>query len=986
MLGRQQIAGIPTAIHELFKNAHDAYAKRVEVDFYRRTRVLVLRDDGYGMTRDDVENRWLTLGTESRLNANRLQQEGEADVWTGPKKLPRRIVMGEKGIGRLAIAVIAPITLLMTRAVRPDGLHSLVVALVHWGLFEQPGLDIGAIDVPIREFAHGQLPTRDDVGVMIGAVRENINGLRQDLAPAAYERLLNELDAVTAISPDRIDASLNQGRSDPLTLAGEGYGTHFILLPVAPELDDDIDGGADKEASKLERNLLGFSNTMRGEAPVIRTEFRDHHLEDQPINLIGPSNFFTQDDYNNADHHFEGEFNEHGQFNGTVKIYGRTKPFVCNWVEGRGRATRCGPFTVRYAYVQGRQTESNLPEKTYLDIGSKLDRMGGLYLYRNGIRVLPYGNSDYDFLDIERRRTKSAQDWFFSYRRGFGFIAISHEKNSALSEKAGREGFRENQAYRDFRAVLINFFQQLALEFFRETSPQGDDFWEKKKELAAESKLLAKQKKRADSRRDEFSKELRTFFEAYGNREFDRDARQLRDLLEGRLEALHAEPDDGEVAVKMRDLEIEVRRQLRSLSNRVTLARPRGLALSKTLEKDWMAYSRMAGEIRDNLLSPLQGDVDRLLREASDGRIAAAQRREAAIQILENERDVAMRELLNLRREVQYAGEKLNQTLKTVMRDEVAQLREGFERSVEDFTRRSAERPEELDVVRVETERRIAEIRAREASLLVSVRRELDDAADGLKDRETGDDEQAALERRNHVLEEQLEFYTDFAQMGMAVGILQHEFQKAAKGLRAAMRDLRPWADGTPALGSVYRKLREHFDHIDGYLNVLDPLGRRLNRTKVPLSGEEILDALRRVFGEALKENSIELEASDSFRALTVECRSSGVLSAFINLVDNAVYWISHRASGERRILLDTDEYGFLISNTGPGIKEHLRERIFDFGETEKEGGRGMGLPVSREALRREGFDLELIQAGQDARPVFRIKIVGPQEQEDSHE
>ena len=32
MLGRQQIAGIPTAISELFKNAHDAYATRVEAD------------------------------------------------------------------------------------------------------------------------------------------------------------------------------------------------------------------------------------------------------------------------------------------------------------------------------------------------------------------------------------------------------------------------------------------------------------------------------------------------------------------------------------------------------------------------------------------------------------------------------------------------------------------------------------------------------------------------------------------------------------------------------------------------------------------------------------------------------------------------------------------------------------------------------------------------------------------------------------------
>ena len=36
MLGRQQIAGIPTAINELFKNAHDAYADNVELDYFRQ--------------------------------------------------------------------------------------------------------------------------------------------------------------------------------------------------------------------------------------------------------------------------------------------------------------------------------------------------------------------------------------------------------------------------------------------------------------------------------------------------------------------------------------------------------------------------------------------------------------------------------------------------------------------------------------------------------------------------------------------------------------------------------------------------------------------------------------------------------------------------------------------------------------------------------------------------------------------------------------
>ncbi len=57
MLGRQQIAGIPTAIHELFKNAHDAYATRVEADFIRANRLLVIRDNGLGMTREDFESK-----------------------------------------------------------------------------------------------------------------------------------------------------------------------------------------------------------------------------------------------------------------------------------------------------------------------------------------------------------------------------------------------------------------------------------------------------------------------------------------------------------------------------------------------------------------------------------------------------------------------------------------------------------------------------------------------------------------------------------------------------------------------------------------------------------------------------------------------------------------------------------------------------------------------------------------------------------------
>jgi hypothetical protein len=89
-------------------------------------------------------------------------------------------------------------------------------------------------------------------------------------------------------------------------------------------------------------------------------------------------------------------------------------------------------------------------------------------VYRDGIRVLPYGDFSVDWLEIEKRRSKSAGYYFWSYRRMFGAVLLSREHNSFLQEKAGREGFQQNRSYRELRDILINIFTFLAAEFFRE--------------------------------------------------------------------------------------------------------------------------------------------------------------------------------------------------------------------------------------------------------------------------------------------------------------------------------------------------------------------------------------------------------------------------------------------------------------------------------------------------------------------------------------
>jgi signal transduction histidine kinase len=968
MLGRQQIAGIPTAIHELFKNAHDAYAERVEVDFFRKNRILVLRDDGYGMTKDDVEKRWLTLGTESRVNANNVS----SSKWTGPKNLQPRTIMGEKGIGRLAIAVVAPITILMSRASRPDGLHNLVVAIVHWGLFEQPGLDISEIDIPIQEYAGGTLPTREDIRKLVEKVESNLIRLESEIEKEAYEELTKSLELAKSIGPDRLDNTLNSNRGSPLTLTGESCGTHFIMLPVAPELDDDIDGGADNESSKLERNLLGFSNTMATDKPAINTEFRDHKTGDV-LERIGPKSFFTTDDFTRTDQLIEGRIDSNGQFTGEVSVYGKPRNFVCNWVEGKGRPPRCGEFSIKFGYVQGNPKESKLTPEDWAVMEEKTNKIGGLYIYRDGIRILPYGNSDYDFLDIERRRSKSAKDWFFSYRRVFGYVAISHSINGTLTEKAGREGFRENQAYRDFRSILMNLFQQLAIEFFKPGALQGDDYWRGKEHYALQAELLKKQRAKADARKAVFDTELKKFSELYESNFFESNAASIKSNLEEQISYFSKELEPGDYAAKIRLLELDARQKYISLTNKNSIALPRGLSLNTRLTRDWSAYERMSQQIQSEVLEPLRLDIDKIFHSATVGRIANEDRRKIALQNIEREKDLAVKGIVSLRRDTFEASEVMHNSLKNVLQQEFSQLRASMENLVSNFTKRSVETPEKLDEIRHEIEQEVISIAKAEMQLFESFKRQMVELTEGVNSRETIDDRFAALEDRNQKLEDQIEFYTEFAQIGMSVGILQHEFEGAARGIRQGMADLKPWADSNIQLSGIYQKLRDHIEHLDGYLKVLDPLGRRMHRSTVEISGSEILTVIRRVFNETLESSSISLEPTHAFRGKFVKCKSSALLGAFINIIDNAIFWLNSRSDSDKIIKLDADATGFLISNTGPGIEERLKEQIFEFGETRKPGGRGMGLAISKQTLRREGFDIELVGSGLNTKPIFRI-------------
>ena len=964
MLGRQQIAGIPTAISELFKNAHDAYAERVEVDYYRHDGLFVLRDDGFGMRADEFVDRWLTIATETSLQRKRIERRRPKSAKS------KRPVLGEKGIGRLAIATIAPQVLVLTRARHGGDLSDLTAAFLNWRIFECQELNLQDIRIPLRTFPGGSLPDGGEVAEMVSFFRSRNARLREHVDEEEWKR---------------IDEDLAQFTVDPLTMAeylgkptllDRGHGTHFYLLPASPDLAYDIAGDPNSDvAAPLEKALLGFTAPLfaDGEKSVIRTAFRDRRTDGTCEDLIGENEFFTRYDYDNADHQISGRFDEYGQFKGSVSVYGETVcDHIINWSGGRGRPTACGPFHIRFAAIEGLPKYSTIPPEEHAYILRKTRRIGGLYIYRDGVRIQPYGNTDYDWLEIELRRTKSLSYYYFSYRQMFGVVEVDSTHNGRLREKAGREGFRENKAYRDLRGILKSFLIQVAADFFREEGVHGERFASKKREHKEEERHRKARAKKATAKRGKFRKDLTAFFDRMKT---DNPLESIMTLgleTEARVKEAGRNPDRERAARRIIEIERYARNELRELEALYRVSKPR-IGMSRALQREWGDYQEVfeniatsIRDIRDSIESVVTKEVTKAGVDVS-----TRERMETALSEISQ---LARRETKVGRIEVDVTAKRIWENTCSVTAQCVREVEATIRSAMADFGR--------LDLTGLDDQRLIAERSELEAPIreaLEKATRTLDSlrsqlaAVDVMGDSSVVD-ELAAVEQSNIALKEQAAADLQLAQLGMAIEVISHEFGAAIKSVRSGLRSLKAWADVNSELMSLYQSIRGSFDHLDGYLTLFTPLQRRLYRKAVHIRGWEIYKFLTNLFGQRLARHNVELVRTDSFAATTVLGYPSSFYPVFVNLVDNAIYWLSgQNESLERKIQLDASGKAFRVSDSGPGVHTRDRDGIFDIGFTRKPEGRGMGLHIARETLRGVGYDLILEDPGLNWNTTFLI-------------
>lgn len=108
-LGIGLYSSTPAVVTEIISNAWDADASLVTIQLDVEGDTIVVQDDGHGMTRDDVQGKFLAVGYSRRTSSTKDRS-----------KSGNRRVMGRKGIGKLAMFSLAKSITVVTRSVDSD--------------------------------------------------------------------------------------------------------------------------------------------------------------------------------------------------------------------------------------------------------------------------------------------------------------------------------------------------------------------------------------------------------------------------------------------------------------------------------------------------------------------------------------------------------------------------------------------------------------------------------------------------------------------------------------------------------------------------------------------------------------------------------------------------------------------------------------------------------------------------------------------------
>jgi len=178
--------------------------------------------------------------------------------------------------------------------------------------------------------------------------------------------------------------------------------------------------------------------------------------------------------------------------------------------------------------------------------------------------------------------------------------------------------------------------------------------------------------------------------------------------------------------------------------------------------------------------------------------------------------------------------------------------------------------------------------------------------------------------------------------------VVNHEFEQQYELIRNLFDKphIRSLVNRNPDLDRIEDLLKQ----IEERHRLLSPLYRRTRMYRKDIALREIGNKMADFFHAQIE--LYEIDFQNQIDADFIVRESEPILyPVFINIINNAVYWLLNRK--HRTILLWTDKArgALYLEDSGKGITPEDAEKIFELFYTTRVDGRGIGLHLVRELL-----------------------------------
>lgn len=404
---------------------------------------IEFRDEGIGMSLHDLDEIYLTVGTRSKRKEN----------------LKGANYLGDKGVGRLSAMRLGDrVSVLTTKR----GEKRLNILDIDWTKFghDVEG-EVGDVNIdpelgPVKSDPHSQ-------GTTI-----RITGLSSDWTQV---RVLDLLGGAIARMVDPFQGGRG---NDLLHVMHNGV---RLLVPSIPPL-------LLRSAHAVCTAQLAFKNGKPVFKGVIDYKYRDRKASFEQTGAELYS--ITQK-----------VFQKRGKKGHAATVATAIRPEAIE---------ELGPFEVEIYWYNRRTLEAvaGLTGKASETKDLIANWSGGVMLYRNGFRVLPYGEPDDDWLELDKEAF-GGSGFLLNRQQLLGRVTV-HSAHTALSEQTNREGLIKSEASDALVAILKWMMHVEFRDLLREANKE--DSVHRRREAEERRAQFRHEQTKLDDRLDELGKKI----------------------------------------------------------------------------------------------------------------------------------------------------------------------------------------------------------------------------------------------------------------------------------------------------------------------------------------------------------------------------------------------------------------------------------------------------------------------------------------------